>query len=495
MRSYKNACCIFVIFGGTGDLTHKKLIPAIYNLVKEDRLTENFAVVSIGRRIKTDEEYRKELLDSIRKYTDAEIHSSLWEALSKKIYYMSLNFNDVQGYQKLKHFLEDLDTRYDTKGNRVFYLATAPTYFDVVVDCIDANNMVDNRTSWQRIVIEKPFGSDLASAQYLNKKITRVFSEENIYRIDHYLGKEMIQNIMFIRFANGIFEPLWNNRCIDNIQITVFESIGIESRGAYYEKSGALRDMVQNHLFQMLALTAMEPPKSFSTTDVRDEKVKIIQSLKGFSEEDVHNHVVMGQYVSNEEKNRNILGYREENGVSETSDTETFVALKVLLQNARWEGVPFYLRTGKRVGKKTAYISVQFKNIPQTNTLYNQLIDPNLLVIRIQPWEGVFLKFNVKKPRSAEDIVSAKMDFCQNCHMEYKSPEAYERLLWDVMKGDSTLFTRWDEVEYSWRFIDQMTKCCKGDRQKILTNYEVGSLGPKEADDMLAKDHKKWWEV
>lgn len=482
---------LMVIFGGTGDLTHRKLIPALYNLLNEGILPDAFAVVSVGRRNKTSEEYREELKKSVQQYSRFSMEQEKWEVLAQKIHYYPLDFRQGEGYTSLDDYLKKMEKQYGTKGNRMYYLAVAPEYFEVIVDHLHAYEMTDSSEGWKRVVIEKPFGRDLQSARYLNKKITHAFTEQNTYRIDHYLGKEMLQNIMVIRFANAFFEPIWNNKFIDHIQISSSETLGVEERGGYYEKAGVLRDMIQNHMLQLLALTAMEPPVRLDTESIRDEKVKILKGLRKMSVEEIRSNVILGQYGSNGEKK----GYRQENRISPTSDTETFMALKVQIENFRWGGVPFYIRTGKRLPKKSTEIIVQFKSIPEI--LYwkeFENLKPNLLVIRIQPMEGIFMQFNAKKPGTETQIIPVQMDFCQNCEIGSNSPEAYERLLYDVMKGDSTLFTRWDEVEYSWRFIDTIAKAWEREKP-LFPNYDAGTWGPKEADELLRKDGRKWWNL
>ncbi|MCT8977405.1 glucose-6-phosphate dehydrogenase [Clostridium sp. CX1] len=495
MEITKDLSCVMTIFGGTGDLAHRKLMPAIYNLLHENMLPENFAVVAVGRRDLSHEEYRDSIYQSIQKFSRLKIDNDLWSILRNKIYYSKFSFDDNLGYSKLNEFLKALDKEYHTNGNRMYYLAVAPEYFEVIVDKLNNHNMVDTREGFKRVVIEKPFGRDLKSAQYLNKKITEVFSENNTYRIDHYLGKEMIQNIMIIRFANSIFEPIWNNKYIDNIQITAIETVGVENRGGYYEKAGALRDMVQNHMLQLLTLTAMEPPPSLKTEHIRDEKVKVLQSLEKLTPEFIKSNVVRGQYGAGSIEGKVVPAYRNEANVSPESKVETFAALKMHVQNFRWAGVPFYIRSGKRLDRKSTEITVQFKELP--NILYfkeNKELQPNLLSIKVNPMEGVVFQFNGKEPGSRNNILPLQMDFCQNCEFESNTPEAYERLLYDVMKGDPTLFTRWDEVEYSWKFVDSILEAWKSE-ENSFPNYEAGSNGPREAELLLSRDNRKWWNI
>ncbi|MGB9680144.1 MAG: glucose-6-phosphate dehydrogenase [Thermoanaerobacteraceae bacterium] len=481
-----NISNIMVIFGGTGDLTHRKLMPAIYNLKYQNMLPDNFAIVSIGRRDKTEDEYRKEVFESIKNYSRFDIDNEIWDNLSKRIYYKKFDFADESGYKNLNTVLNEIDEKYNTNGNRIYYLAVSPEYFGVIVEKLRKHCMAESGNSWHRVVIEKPFGEDLKSAQKLNKIITDAFTEKNIYRIDHYLGKEMLQNIMVIRFANVFFEPVWDRRYIDNVQISSNEIVGIENRGSYYEKAGALRDMVQNHMLQLLTLTAMEPPVNLNTESIRDEKVKVLKSIEMFTPEIVEKNVVRGQYI----------GYKEEEHVSFDSNTETFVALKLHIENFRWAGVPFYIRTGKKMPEKSTEIIVQFKPLPGVLYFkeYGNLM-PNLLIIRIQPEEGVNLQFNAKVPGAGNLVIQpVDMDFCQNCQITNNSPEAYERLIFDVMKGDSTLFTRWDEVLYSWNIVDSISDAWENQKTSLYY-YKQGTWGPEEANLLLTRENRKWWNV
>lgn len=487
---------ILVIFGGTGDLTHRKLLPAIYNLKHSGKLPENFAVVSIGRKEISHEEYRDQAYKSIKSFSRFKvIDEDLWKDIAGRIYYKRFEFEDSQGYEDLKEFLNGLDNSYNTHGNRLFYLAVAPEYFGLITDELNKQRMVVNESSWQRLIIEKPFGRDLSSAQKLNRKIKLVFGEDNTYRIDHYLGKEMIQSLMVLRFANSIFEPLWNNKYIDNIQISSSEMVGVENRGGYYEHSGALKDMVQNHMLQLLTLTAMEPPVDLNSFSIRDEKIKILRSLEEITPDKIKHDIIRGQYGEGTINNRRVAGYRQEEKVSPNSNTETFVALMLHVENFRWAGVPFYIRTGKRMKTKSTEIVVQFKSIPKI--LYSREfsnLNPNLLVIGVQPREGIYFKFNTKRPGTENFIMPVDMDFCQSCQFESNTPEAYERLLFEVMNGDNTLFTSWDEVEYSWKFVDTISSQWN-DSNFSLPDYESGSFGPKEAEYLLRRDNRHWWNL
>ncbi len=491
----KDLSAVMVIFGGTGDLTSRKLMPALYNLVRDGLLPEHFAVVSVGRREKTLEQYRSEVFDALNKYSRNKIEDSYWAKLRDLIYYVQLDFSEESAYIGLKGFLEELDVKYHTQGNRIFYLAVSPDYFETIVHGLHISNLAEAKGSWKRLVIEKPFGKDLMTATKLNNKLNEVFSESNIYRIDHYLGKEMIQNIMVLRFCNSVFESLWSNKFIDNIQISLSEKDGVGTRGGYYENSGAMRDMVQNHVIQILSLVAMEPPVSLTTDAIRTEKLKVIQAIEEFTPEVIGSNVVFGQYGSGVVDGKHVPAYREEEKVSENSNTETFVALKLHVNNFRWAGTPFYIRTGKRLGTKSAEIIVQFKALPQILYFKDRDIqEPNLLVIRIQPNVGVFFQFNTKDFQTHGDIISAKMDTSCTVHTQGNTPEAYERLIYDILRGDTTLFSRWDEVEASWRFADKIIEY--GEHQKFdFPNYDAGTMGPEAAFELIERDGRKWRDI
>lgn len=475
-------------------MSHRKIYPAIYNLYLSGSLPEHFALVAVGRRQKSTEEFRNEAFESIGRFSrpNSGNEAKLKELLSR-FYYQEMDFYETGAYHRFEQYLSKMDEEYGTQGNRIYYLAVAPEHFEPIVTRLSEAGMVRNdRESWQRVVIEKPFGWDLQSATVLNQAITRVFDEEHIYRIDHYLGKEMLQNIMVIRFANAFFEPLWNNKYIDHIQITSSETVGVENRGGYYEGAGALRDMMQNHMLQLLMLTAMEPPISLSNQAIRDEKVKILKALSPMTPEKVKQNVVRGQYTSGSIGGKKVPGYRQEERVSPDSSTETYMAMKVEIENFRWAGVPFYLRTGKRMPRKMTEIVIQFIRLPQI--LYFKEfsnLEPNTLIVRIQPEESVSIQFNGKKPGTKNTIIPARLDFCQNCEVGEVSPDAYERLLLDVMEGDSTLFTRWDEVEYSWKFVDGIAEAWKNEKRGP-SFYPAGTWGPREADELIEKDRRKW---
>lgn len=486
-----NLACSLIIFGGTGDLTHRKLIPAIYNLAYEKLLPKEFALVAIGRRDKTRDEYQQEVYDAIKKHSRFKLEEDIFKELIERVYYLEMDFTDPSTYGSLKEDLQVISDRHNTAGNQIFYLAVAPEFFQPIVRNLKTSIVDHSKPNYQRVVIEKPFGRDLKSAIELNDTIVDVFKEENTYRIDHYLGKEMLQNLLVIRFANILFEPLWNKEYIEQVQLSSSETLGVEKRGGYYERSGAIRDMVQSHMLQLLSLIAMERPQDLSPESIRDQKVRVLKELKLLSHEEIKENVVRGQYGSSEDgKYKN---YRDEERVDPKSDTETFVAMKLEVENERWKGVPFYIRTGKRMPKKSTEVIVQFKETH--NNLYkNNDLHPNLLVIRVQPQEGVFFQFNAKKPGNQDIIVPVQMDFCQNCQIGINTPEAYERLLYDVMKGDQTLFARWDEVYHSWKYIDTILNVWRNE-EPSFPNYTSGTYGPKEADELLEKDGKFWINI
>jgi glucose-6-phosphate 1-dehydrogenase len=487
--------CNVVIFGASGDLTFRKLIPALYNLVVDGDLPAATNIVGFARREKTDESWRAELKETTAKSSRTGLNEQVWSSFGPRIYYHRSEFGHLEGYQSLAKRLDELDAQSGSRGNRLFYLSVSPTEYEGILTQIAAAGLNQTRSgAWTRVIVEKPFGTDLASAHELNEVVGKVFREKDTYRIDHYLGKETAQNIMVLRFANSIFEPLWNHRYIDHVQITAAEPLGVEQRGPYYEASGALRDMVQNHLLQLLCLTAMEPPTDLTADSIRDEKMKIVRSLRRMTPTDVGRNVVRGQYAAGAIAGKEVKAYREEDRVSPESMTETYVALKVNVDNWRWADVPFYVRVGKRLAKGGTEIAVQFKNAP--NVLFNtpdEPLGPNVLVIRIQPDEGISLRVQCKMPGNAIHIEPVKMDFHYGTSFGKASPEAYERLLLDAMSGDATLFARRDEVEGAWRFIDAIEDAWhKSTPTPPLCTYPSGSWGPKEADDLLERDGRAW---
>lgn len=492
--SNHNLPAIMVIFGGTGDLTSRKLMPALYNLVCDGLLPDHFAIVAVGRQKKTDDQYRDEVYAAIKRYSCNEVIEANWHLLRELIYYIQLDFLDLDGYLSLQDSLKIIDQKHKTSGNRIFYLAVAPENFEIIVHGLHTNKLVDGSCGWQRLVIEKPFGRDLSSAKRLNNQLSQVFSEQNIYRIDHYLGKEMIQNIMVLRFCNSVFESVWSNKYIDNIQILLSERAGIGSRGGYYETAGAMRDMVQNHVLQTLSLVAMEPPVSLNPDAIRSEKLKVIQAIEPFEADDIQDNIIFGQYGAGCVDGIATKAYREEDKVAAMSTTETFVAMKLHIQNFRWAGTPFYIRTGKRLGSNEGKIVIQFKPLPPILYLRDRPVqEPNVLVINIQPQVGVVFQFSTKKFGSSEDIVSATMDTSNDCHTNGNTPEAYERLIVDILRGDTTLFSRWDEVEAAWGFVDKITANCKQQANEF-PNYTAGTIGPARALELVSRDGRKWWD-
>jgi len=487
--------CTIVIFGATGDLTHRKLIPALYNIAADGDLPSATTVVGFARREKTDEGFREELDETTKKFSRQGVQDELWKSFAERIFYHRSEFSDDTGYEQLAKRLDEIDAERGTQGNRLFYLSVSPTEFEGILEKLNRFGL--NKTkpgSWSRVIVEKPFGTDLPSAQELNRVVSHTFAEKDTFRIDHFLGKETAQNIMVLRFANAIFEPLWDSRYIDHVQITASESLGVEGRGPYYEASGALRDMVQNHLLQLLCLVAMEPPTDLSADSVRDEKVKVVRSLRPLTGDDVARNVIRGQYIAGAVNGKNVIGYREEERVNPKSETETYVALKVNVDNWRWADVPFYIRVGKRLPKSGTEIAVQFKTAP--TVLFNKAstpLQPNVLVIRIQPDEGISLRMQAKIPGAALRIEPVKMDFHYGTSFGKASPEAYERLLLDAMSGDATLFARRDEVEQAWKWIDVIEDAWhKSQNPPSLCTYPAGSWGPKEADELLERDGRSW---
>ncbi len=486
--------CTIVIFGASGDLNYRKLIPAIYNIAADGDLPAALSVVGFARRPKTDEQFRGELGEAARKFSRSGVNEELWASFAERIYYHTSEFGDLEGYKSLAEKLDKLDAERNTRGNRLFYLSVAPSEFPGILEMLAAVGLNKTREgSWARVIVEKPFGKDLESAQALNTVVNNVFPEKETYRIDHYLGKETAQNIMVLRFANAIFEPLWNSRYIDHVQITGAEPLGVEARGPYYEKAGATRDMVQNHLLQLLSLVAMEPPLGITADSIRDEKVKVIRALRPMSPEDVALNVVRGQYAAGAINGNDVIAYRSEERVDPASMTETYVAIKAHVDNWRWADVPFYVRFGKRLAKGGTEIAVQFKNVP--GVLFNRDADigANVLVFRIQPDEGISLRMQAKRPGASVNIEPVKMDFHYGTSFGKASPEAYERLLLDAMSGDATLFARRDEVEHAWEFVDRIEHAWhQNDSPPPLCEYAAGSWGPKEADDLLARDGRAW---
>lgn len=485
--------CSLVIFGATGDLTHRKLIPALYHLSVENALPINFKVIGFARREKNNEDFRQELGVTTRKFSRTAVDDDKWKTFAESISYHRSEFHDLNGYCELAKKIAQEEAATKRPGNRLFYLAVAPDQIEVILHNLKESGLnLGGDGGWARVIIEKPFGVDAATASHLNELVHSAFPEDSTYRIDHYLGKETAQNIMVLRFANTIFESIWNSNHIQHVQITAAESLGVEGRAGYYDKSGALRDMVQNHLLQLLTLTAMEPPVSMSADAVRDEKLKVLRSLRPLRGEDVFKNVVRGQYSEGLIGGNPVIAYRQEEGVRPDSTTESYVALRIAIDNWRWAGVPFFIRAGKRLPKACTEIAIFFKSVPPIlfSTLGHKL-DQNVLVIRIQPDEGISFGMSAKTPGSMLQIQPVKMNFQYGTAFEKQNPEAYERLLLDAMNGDATLFARSDEVVAAWKFVDDIETAWLQSSDDLCF-YQSGTSGPEEAHDLISSCCSSW---
>lgn len=490
--------CALVIFGVTGDLTARKLMPALYNLAKEGLLPLHFTCTGFARREKTDESFRKEMYEAVKKYSRSKpIDESVWENFASRLFYHHSNFDDTNGYKSLKDKLEEMDRLQNTAGNRIYYLATQPSFFTTIIEKLSENQLIyphkEEKKRFSRVIIEKPFGHDLNSAIALQSEILKHLDEKQIYRIDHYLGKETVQNLLVFRFSNLIFEAIWNQKYIDHVQITVSEDIGIGTRGRFWEETGLLRDMIQNHLIQLLTLIAMEPPVSLDADAIRSEKVKVLKALRPLPKDKMSDHVIRGQYDSGFVNGENVKGYKDEENVDPNSKRETFVALELAVDNWRWSGVPFYLRSGKRLPKKTTEIAIVFHHVPNNLFLQKQKqSEQNVLSIRIQPNEGIAMNMNCKIPGIANPIQPVKMDFKYGNYFGLTPPEAYERLLCDAILGDPTLFAREDEVLTSWKFIQPILEHWEKNQDEPPALYKAGTWGPAEAENLIARTSRKW---
>lgn len=483
---------LFIIFGGSGDLARRKLYPSLFRLYQKGYLQKHFAVIGTARRPWSNDYYQQIVFDSLASLNpDAEQAKEF----ASHFYYQSHDVMNTEHYVVLRELAEKLDKQYQLAGNRVYYMAMSPRFFGTIAGHLKSEDVLDAR-GFNRLVIEKPFGHDFASAQALNEDIRASFAENQIYRIDHYLGKEMVQNISAIRFGNNIIESLWNNRYIDNIQITLSEALGVEERGGYYENSGALRDMVQNHISQIATLLAMEPPVSFDAADIRTEKIKVLRSLHIATPEEARHNFVRGQYGAATVAGEALDNYRDAAQVAPESKTETFVAGKMIFENYRWAGVPFYIRTGKRLAKKATRVDIVFKQLPmnifQSVNKQDNLAE-NVLTIYIEPTEGFTLQLNAKRVGQGFATRPAALTFRHSSEAAINTPEAYERLLLDILNGDSTNFTHWDELAQTWRFADVIEKVWASEPAPDFPNYLSGSMGPKSADDLLARDGRHWF--
>ncbi len=490
--------CVLVIFGGAGDLANRLLIPALYNLRQAGLLPENFALIGIARAEKDDKTFRRDLGVSLRKYGGGQVVDADWNWLAERIYYQRGDFDDPTTYKNLTEQLARTAEAHHVGGNCLFYLATPPQVFATVVEQLAEAGLVREADGhWRRVIIEKPFGTDLPSAQELNRKILSVLTESQIYRIDHYLGKETVQNIMVFRFANGMFEPLWNRNHIDHVQITVAEALDVEGRGRFYDVTGALRDMVPNHMFQLLTLTAMEPPTCFGAGAVRSEKAKVLEALRPFGPEDAHRNVVRGQYGAGAIAGKPIVPYRGAANVAPQSATETYVALKLSIDNWRWAGVPFYLRTGKALSARRSEVVIQFKQAPFAMFRDSPVdrLTPNDMTLKIQPEEGVALRFSAKIPGPSVHMDGVEMKFNYKDYFKAEPSTGYETLIYDCMIGDATLFQRADSIEAGWRVVQPVLDAWAKEGTAELPIYPAGSSGPVEADALLTRDGRNWRSI
>jgi glucose-6-phosphate 1-dehydrogenase len=476
--------CTLVIFGATGDLTKRKLVPSLMGLAKDGLLPPAFAVIGFARRPWTDSQFRTELTDGVKQFGRSET-SPQFDGWADAFTFHQADFGDRAGYESLRQKLDQIDRARGTAGNRIFYLATPPSSYSAILQNLAATGLSKEQTGrFARVIVEKPFGRDIATAQALNEQVRAAFHERQVFRIDHYLGKETVQNILALRFANGIFEPLWNEKFVDHVQITVAESIGVGSRGGYFEESGIIRDMIQNHLMQVLTLVAMEPPTALTADAVRDEKVKVLKAIRSFRPDEIDSATVRAQYTRGSFGGENVLGYRDEEGVPKESVTETYVAVRLQIDNWRWAKTPFFLRSGKRLPRRVTEVAIQFKQPPLHLFEGGKAQQPNVLLLRIQPDEGVALRFGAKVPGPDVRIRDVRMDFRYGTAFSGESADAYERLLLDAMLGDGTLFARADEVEEAWRIVDSIVAGWSASKRRP-EDYVAGTWGPERADALL----------
>src|SRR5215469_9312983 len=487
--------CTVVLFGASGDLAKRKVIPAMYDLAVHNSLGPRYAIVGFARSAMTDDSFRQTAGDAAKTISEVgPIDPQKWSEFASRLYYHQGDYGDAAAYVKLCTRLKELQQQQNLGGNVLFYLSTPPeVYFDIIENIGKAGlSKPSSDNSWVRIIVEKPFGRDLASAKELNRRVLNVFDEHQVYRIDHYLGKDTVQNLLVLRFGNGIFEPLWNRNYVDHVQITASETLGVERRGGFYETAGALRDMIQSHVLQLTSLVAVEPPAAFDATAVRNEKLKVLQSIRPFNLEMVAQSVVRGQYAPGKIADQPLPGYREEPGVNPASKTETFVSAKLLIDNWRWAGVPFYIRTGKRLAKRSTEIMIQFHAAPHI-VFREREVQPNRLVLNIQPDEGISISFGAKRPGTEMSIGNVTMDFSYREGFGDVSRSAYATLLNDCLRGDATLFDRGDSVEAAWSLVDPILDVWGAARTATVPQYASGSWGPRESDLLLERDGRRWY--